>query len=284
LNALRFLARYDDGQADAWKTFDELKRQPVFHTYIFSDALRAPWLEKARARVQAVLASEARGTTVRPLVDPLNVRVEAPRHSGRKLTVVGDQFQLRGKGGIYAFLPYDKLDKKNKGIFKIGMTLEYKRRFEEVHSYFPEGVYLINTLSNPTVPAWSRQEKRAWEDAHGRTPTSKTQRDLLYKRMERFVFNHIEQHGGQRIYRSTRVSQPNADNEGITEWIYTDEDTIHNAFAAASRAFPGGNLQTFYLSGIDPDTGATVSSINELADAKAARELPNFTGKIIFKL
>lgn len=282
LDYLRFEVHYDgyDDQYNEWHTFDHLLDNAIFHQYIESATLRNdaradPWRDDAIARIQAFRQQPDDVDD-----DPLPVK----GNTGRKLTVVGDQLKLRGKGGIYAFLPYDKVDKKNKGIFKIGMTLEFKRRFEQVHSYFPEGVYLVNILSNPDVPAWTKKQHQAWEATHDSKVTATTMKDMLYKQMEAFVFDHVEKHGAVRIHRTTRVRQPNQDGEGITEWVYTDEDTIHNAFLAASKAFPGGHLQTFYLSGIDPNTLETVKSINDLADTKAAQDLPNFTGKIIFKL
>ncbi len=42
--------------------------------------------------------------------------------------------------------------------------------------------------------------------------------------------------------------------EGETEWIYTNEDIIHNVFLDAKAKF-GGTTKLFYLEGLDPDTG-----------------------------
>ena len=65
--------------------------------------------------------------------------------------------------------------------------------------------------------------------------------------------------------------------------FYTNEDSIHEAFESAHQTFPGGQLQHFYLSGLDPDTNQLVPSINELAKQRL-KDAPNYTGKVIFRL
>ena len=204
--------------------------------------------------------------------------------TGRKLTVVGDSLQLKGKGGVYAVLPYEQLDDKNKAIFKIGMTLNYDSRMEQMHTYFPHGVYWVSLLSDSTVPAWKPAQIKQWKETHNnKKPTVDEMKSMFYKQIEKYVFSYLENNQGKRIHATTRVTNPDASKLGETEWFYTNEDSIHEAFESAHQTFPGGQLQHFYLSGLDPDTNQLVPSINELAKQRL-KDAPNYTGKVIFRL
>ena len=85
--------------------------------------------------------------------------------------------------------------------------------------------------------------------------------------------------GGERIYSTTRTTHTNEKKEGVTEWFYTEEIVIHQAFTKAKGNY-GGNLEIFYLEGIDAETGK-ITSINKSA-IQSQKEKPNYVGKIIF--
>jgi hypothetical protein len=92
-----------------------------------------------------------------------------------------------------------------------------------------------------------------------------------YQKIENFVMDYVENNGGRVVYSTTRVKKPNEKNEGRTEWVYTDENTIHDAFEAAEKKF-GGILQTFHLKGINKTAKA-------LEDAK-----PTYIGEIVYNV
>jgi hypothetical protein len=56
------------------------------------------------------------------------------RLTGRKYGVLRDDYDLYGKGGCYCFMPYDKVDDKNKCLFKIGMSLDFTKRIDDYRS------------------------------------------------------------------------------------------------------------------------------------------------------
>jgi hypothetical protein len=183
----------------------------------------------------------------------------------KKKTVVRDELELKG-GGLYAFMPFERLDKQKKAIFKVGMAINFNSRTEQYHTYFPLGVYMVAFLENPPVPRKTRTQEERTKKSH-------------YLKIEKFILDYLDTNGGKRIYSTTRVKNPNLNKEGETEWIYTNEDLIHTAFTEASKKF-GGNLKLYYLEGIDPATNK-FASINEIAKANE-KATPNYTGKIIY--
>ena len=205
--------------------------------------------------------------------------------TGRKFTIIGDLLELKNKGGIYSYYPYERLDERNKGIFKVGMSTDFQKRFESVHSYYPEGIYLVAFYSNPIIPEMTSEQLRHWRRINktDKKPTKEAKAHAFYMRMERFIFKYLEEHRAKRFYSTTRVKFPNEDKKGATEYFYTTEDLIHEAFEEAKKKFPGGKLQQFYLHGIDPDTGLEVESINQIAKERE-NSTPNFTGKLIYRL
>ncbi len=185
----------------------------------------------------------------------------------KKATVVRDELNLKG-GGLYCFLPFERIDKNKKAVFKIGLaTNSFNTRIEQYHTYFPNGVYMVAFLENPPVP------KRL------RSRPNETPKKQHYLAIEKFIFDNVVDNGGKRLYSTTRTKNKNANNEGETEWVYTNEKIIHNAFNDAKDKY-GGNLKLFYLEGLDPDTNK-FTSINEIAKANENTR-PNCTGKIIF--
>ena len=52
--------------------------------------------------------------------------------------------------GIYCFYPFDLLDSKKKGCFKIGLTTtEFDKRIRSYHTYLPQGMFYVAFLKNP---------------------------------------------------------------------------------------------------------------------------------------
>ncbi len=184
----------------------------------------------------------------------------------KKQTIVRDELNVKG-GGLYAYMPFERLDSYHKAVFKIGMAADFNKRTEQYHTYFPLGVYMVAFLENPPVPRNTRRNQNE-------TPTK-----AHYLKIEKFVLNYLDKHNAKMIHSTTRVKNPNVDKEGQTEWVYTNETLIHEAFTAAKKQF-GGKLKLFYLEGLDPVTNK-FTSINDIAKANEQSK-PNYTGKIIF--
>ena len=287
LDNVKFVVKWKgyDSSYNLQKSFDDLLDTEALHAYIEKLPTSSRGIKHALQLLKAYKEKPDQSSDDED--DPLLQKHsghDLTKNTGKKMTVVGDSLKLRGKGGVYAVLPYEQLDDKNKAIFKIGMTTNYIKRFEQMHLYFPEGVYFVNILSDPEVPEWTKKQITQWKKEHNAEPPSmQTKKSLFYKSIEEFIFNYVEDHGAKRIYATTRVIKPDSDDKGITEWVYTNEDIIHEAFVKAHETFIGGKLQTFYLHGLDPDTNEEVESINVLAQQRS-KELPNFTGKVIFRM
>ncbi len=201
------------------------------------------------------------------------------KNTGKKVTVVRDELKLRG-GGLYCYMPFERLDKDKKAVFKIGLAIDFNKRTEGYHTYFPEGVYMVAFLQNPPVPrgilrSYTKEQKDKLDKGKD------SLKRLHYTEIEKFLLHYVDTHGGKRIHSTTRVKNPNEANEGETEWTYTDETLIHEAFDEAHKKY-GGTLHSFYLEGKDPTTNK-FTSINQIA-TKNEKTTPSYVGKIVFHI
>ena len=188
------------------------------------------------------------------------------KNTDKKHSVIRDELKLSG-GGLYCFMPFNRIDKHKKAVFKIGLAINFTHRTENYHTYFPNGVYMVAFLENPPIPRTTRSQKGKSRKEH-------------YLAIEKYLFNHVIENGAKRIYSTTRTKNPNEKKEGETEWVYTDEITIHEAFTDAKTKY-GGNLKLFYLEGIDPETNK-LTSINQIANEEEHSSKQHYTGKIIY--
>jgi len=85
--------------------------------------------------------------------------------------------------------------------------------------------------------------------------------------------------GAKQVFATTRIIKLNENNKGQTEWFYTGEDLVHEAFTEAHKKF-GGQIQLLYFEGLDPETGQ-FTSINE-AHKKEEKRKPNYVGKNVY--
>ena len=149
--------------------------------------------------------------------------------------------QVEG-GGIYCFYPFDnKPDEYCKGVFKIGMAISFQHRTGNYHTYLPQGVWTAALLVNPTKKNNFDTERK------------------YYQHIEKEIFSNVEKFGGRPIYMAIRKQ-----NQGKTEWIYTNINGIDKAFEIAHKKY-GGQIKLFKLK-LPP-------SINQV---------PFFTGQINF--
>jgi len=185
---------------------------------------------------------------------------------GKKYTVVWDELNLK-KGGLYCFMPFANLDKYSKAVFKVGLALNFKNRTENYHTYFPNGVYMVAFLEDPQLPVKTRSKVK-----------DLTKKEL-YIQVENFIMDYLTTHNAVRVYSTTRTKNANEKKEGATEWFYTSDKLIHEAFTEAKNKY-GGELKLFYLEGLDPKTGV-FSSINQ-AHKEDKKTTPNYEGKIVY--
>jgi hypothetical protein len=142
-----------------------------------------------------------------------------------KENVIRDKLLITGNG-IYCYLPYERLDKDNKAVMKIGITTDtFARRLEQYHTYYPLGVMLVAFL----------------EVAPKKTGKGFT---TYYKEIESFIFQKMKDLGAKQIESSTRIKP--------TEWFYCDEKQVKDAFVLAEKEF-GGKLSVFHLKNLNRD-------------------------------
>ena len=108
-----------------------------------------------------------------------------------------DELNITG-GGIYCYMPYERLDKFKKAVFKIGLAIDFRSRTEQYNTYFPQGVYMVAFLIDPLIPKRLRGKKDVTKKSY-------------YLTIEKFVLNYIDTHGGKRILSSTRIKNINED-------------------------------------------------------------------------
>ena len=200
-------------------------------------------------------------------------RLTRKNYTGKKVTEMM-KLDLKNKGGCYCFMPYETMDAKQNAIFKVGMTLNFDKRADQYHTYFPGGVYTVAFLANPILENWNKRKEHL-------KLTLVSQKTIFYKEIENFLFKYIILYKGKRIFSTTRVQRADSKKSGATEWFYCNEDIIHDAFNEAKKRY-GGEIRHFYLEGIDSNNGEIVS-INNIAKRKRIH-LPSYSGEILFNL
>ena len=152
--------------------------------------------------------------------------------TGKKYLVVRDELNIKGPG-IYAILPFERLDTNKKSMFKIGYAMDVNRRIENYHTYFPAGVYCVAFLSEP-FPVRPPTRNR---------PNPPTRKEKFVE-IEKYILSKLKEKGASQLYSTTRVQKGNDKKWGQTEWFYTTADLIHECFLLAQRRF-GGKLEIF---------------------------------------
>ena len=177
----------------------------------------------------------------------------------------------KGSGGLYSILPYERLH-DGKALFKIGLATTFKHRFEQYHTYYPQGFYFQNILASPTKESTPYYYKDA-TDRNKRKLNKRT----YYQKVEKYIQEDLKKHGAKQLYSTTRVAKAKQENDvlkGQTEWFYTSPKTITDTFKHAYKIY-GGNQYSNDL-----------SDINEQADKlpKASRSSPVYDAQIHYKI
>ena len=147
------------------------------------------------------------------------------------------------------------------------MATNFNNRTEQYHTYYPLGVYFVAFLEEPRIPIKTR----------GKNAITKKEQFI---KVENFIMDYLTTHKAVRIHSTTRTINQNANKEGQTEWFYTDEHLIHDAFFEANEKF-GGDMELFVLEGTDKTTGKKTSIKKQFK--MDSQKVPHYTGQIIYK-
>ena len=151
-------------------------------------------------------------------------------------------------GGVYCFFVFDELDKKSKGVFKIGMAINFQKRIAGYHTYLPGGLYYKCLLEDPSLKRSGRSHK------------------VFYTSIEREIFSDIKAHGGKVIEMKIRKR-----DYGETEWIYATESSINDAFDRAYKKYGVKNTHVHIIDDLDKELKPL---------AKQLKKNPLFEGRI----
>ena len=178
----------------------------------------------------------------------------------------------KGSGGLYSILPYERLDSDGQALFKIGLATTFKHRFEQYHTYYPQGMYFQNLLANPTKESASYYKK----DEKDRNK-SKLNKRSYYGNVESFIQKDLKKHGAKQLFSTTRVKNAKEEHnvlKGQTEWFYTSPEVINDTFKHAYKIYGGKQYSN------------DLSDINEQADKlpKASRKNPVYNAQIHYKI
>ena len=179
--------------------------------------------------------------------------------SRKKVTVL-DELNITG-GGIYCILPYARLDKHKKALFKVGYAVDFRKRMESYLTNYPLGFYYVAFLMNPVANRYVRE---------GRQRTHLTVKSYYYK-IEQFVMKEIIKNGGKLFSSTARVKHLDEFKKGETEWFYTDQEALFSAFESANLTY-GGIFRKYHLDDINKEAN------------KAEKKKPNYLAEIIYPL
>jgi len=177
----------------------------------------------------------------------------------RKHSVFSDELGIKHEnGGIYSFMAFEYFDKNNKAVFKIGQTTrELRRRTDNYHTYFPMGVSPVAVLENPTKGLTAKDRKDV------------EKRKQHYEKIEKYIMKYIiDERDGYQIVSTTRIK-----DSGKTEWVYTDQKSLEEAFKNAQQEF-GGTLHE----------GFDFKHEDYVALRKDKQAGKHYVGKIIYPL
>lgn len=169
----------------------------------------------------------------------------------KKGNVLHDELKIKGKSGVYAFLPYEQLDRQKKAVFKVGMTSrDFADRIEEYHTYYPLGVYMCLFLT-----------------FQGMKPVPKKDQRKHFEKIEQDVFTAIQKHKGKRLKFPSRPGKKWDYNDA--EWVYATYDQIRQAFEDVQEEYKG-ELFEYNLDGINAEY------------RKNMRNVPKYEAKIVY--
>lgn len=182
------------------------------------------------------------------------------RNTGRKHSVIRDELNIKGPG-IYAFTPFENIDRYRRTVIKIGESSDLSKRTSEYSTYFPSGVYMLGFLTNV-------KGKRITRNQQELKPRQ------IREELEQYIMDYVALHdNGRRIYSTDRVRRLNGTLEGETEWLFSRVENVHAALESAAKEYRA-DANLYYLQGMD-DSGT-------LIDVLKPQKRALFTGIIKF--
>jgi hypothetical protein len=184
-----------------------------------------------------------------------------------------EDFPLKkNEGGLYSIFPYEKLDKHHKGLFKVGLTDSFDKRFEQYHTSYPIGFYDLlaspNKLrENYRVEATHDEGKRPSPEA--REVARNKSKMKYYRHIEDYIFKDLNHLGADRLKATTRIREAD-ERGGNTEWFYTSPPVLDKAFHNAFKIYGGRNYSPH------------LNEINKMA--KENEKNSDYTGEIHYKI
>ena len=149
---------------------------------------------------------------------------DIPKIRVKKYNVAHDELFLKGKNGLYALLPYERLDEKKSAVFKIGRTSQdLASRIENYHTYYPLGLYITFFLAYPRL--------KKGQD-----------RGVLHRVMEKKLMDKLRETNAKNLIYPSRLKK--------SEWYYTTWKDLQTAFTQVQAEY-GGVLHQFSLDGIN---------------------------------
>jgi hypothetical protein len=166
----------------------------------------------------------------------------------KKHTVANNELNLKGRNGLYCFLPYERLDDDNKAVFKCGMTTqEYASRIENYHTYYPMGIYLCFFITPPKTESVAEEKK-------------------LIRKMEKDLFFEIKEEGGKMMKFETRPK-----NDFSSEWFYTSFSELDDAFETVHKKYSGSKIERYHN-----------KNINTQGDKNILSKKKKYVGEIVY--
>jgi T5orf172 domain len=164
----------------------------------------------------------------------------------RKYNVAHDELFLKGRSGLYALLPYERLDENKSAVFKVGRTSQdLASRIENYHTYYPLGLYITFFLAYPRLKKGQDRGK-------------------LHRDMERQLMDNLKDTNAKNLIYPSRLKK--------SEWYYTCVKDLQTAFRQVQAEY-GGLLHEFHLDGINKRYDNDVKKIRN-----------KYVGEIIYKL
>jgi hypothetical protein len=123
-------------------------------------------------------------------------------------------------GGVYCIYPFSTLDKKGKGVFKIGVANSsfYNRCEGQYHTFFPMGFQYKALLERPILKKNENETKNKY-----------------YEKIEKEIYDRVvREKCSTAIFSGARIVLG-----GKTEWVYTTQRCIERAFDWAEKRYGG---------------------------------------------
>lgn len=157
-------------------------------------------------------------------------------NTGKKYNLLRDELGVTGSG-VYGLTPSENKDRQRRMPIKVGHSKNLEERVAQYSGYYPQGVYVVALLSSIPVPKRRRSQ------------TPQTEHNFLNE-VENFIRDYAAARDNSKRLRSTDRTHKLVDKKGVTEWVFSRVENIHEAFMEAHLKY-GGKLTIEYLQGVN---------------------------------